>query len=44
MHVSIGEFTSLCITNISKTIRVLRENEYVKIGKERRERYFETIV
>lgn len=43
-YVSIGEFTSLSITDISKTIRALRENEYVKVGKERRERYSETIV
>lgn len=43
-YASIGEFTSLSITDISKTIRVLRENEYVLVGKERRERYSETIV
>lgn len=43
-YASIGEFTSLSITDISKTIRALRENGYVKVGKERRERYSETIV
>ncbi|WP_104190637.1 transcriptional regulator [Cryobacterium sp. Y82] len=43
-YASLGEFTSLSITDMSKTIRVLRENEYVLVGKERRERYSETIV
>ncbi len=43
-YAPIGEFTSVRIIDISKTIRGIGENEYVTGGKERRQRYSETIV
>lgn len=43
-YASIGEFTGLGITDISKTIRTLEDHGYVQVWKTRRDRYSETIV
>jgi len=41
---SIAEFTNLSAPDISKTVRALEDNGYVKVWKIRRDRYPETIV
>ncbi|MDJ0336624.1 transcriptional regulator [Cryobacterium sp. PH31-O1] len=41
---SIGEFTGLSVSDISKTIRTLEDHGYVMVRKTRRGRYPETLV
>jgi DNA-binding MarR family transcriptional regulator len=41
---SIGEFTGLSMPDISRTVGTLEKHGYVKVWKERNERYPETIV